>query len=108
MMMEYLGICMVVVVVGLVIAVLAKLVTAHILDEFERIRQKRAARGLEVFLKALEGSAKFTTRFVELLKEADGLERTAKAEGRSESLKKNSEECFDKTLDELKKELDKK
>lgn len=100
-MTQYLGICMVIVVTGLVIAVLAKLVTGNILEEFERVGQRRRQRKLEVFIKALEGSAKYIQEFVKNLKEVDILEKKAKENASDKEVSEAGWEAFKKTMNEM-------
>ena len=58
-MTAYLGICMVILVTGLVISILARLVTGGILDEFERIRQKRSEKRWDTAAKYIAGTIKY-------------------------------------------------
>lgn len=105
MMMSYLGACMVIIVTGLVVAVLSRLVTGGILDEIERVAQKRRQRKLETMCKIMESAAKYVTVYVDKLKETDILEKKAKENGVSQKeMNETSFECMSSTLDEMAKE----
>lgn len=103
-MTQYLGICMVVVVVGLVIAVLAKLVTGGILEEIDRIRWKRAQRKAALFVSTMTSSAEGITKFVNAVKE--GVELDEKYD--KEKTEKASKEAFTKLMKEMNEEINKR
>lgn len=71
---QYLGICMVVVVTGLVIAVLAKLVTGGILEEIDRYRTRRAKRWANIFLDSIKASIDYVPKMLNHVKEAAELD----------------------------------
>ena len=104
-MTQYLGICMVIIVVGLVLAVLAKLVTGNILDEFERIREKRMARKLKAFGTVLESSMKYTGKLLEYVKEATKMDEEAAKKGELDKARKNADEALKRTLRDMEYDL---
>ncbi len=109
MMMSYLGACMVIIVTGLVVAVLSRLVTGGILDEIERVAQKRRQRKLETMCRMMESAAKYVTVYVDKLKETDILEKKAKENGVSQKeINETGFECMSNTLEEMKKEMEAK
>ena len=67
-MTQYLGICMVIVVTGLVLAVVARLVTGGILEEIERIKKQRTARKLKAFTEVMTVLSKEITNNIDKLK----------------------------------------
>ena len=99
---EYLGICMVVVVIGIVIAVLSRLMTGNILDEIDRIKQRRFERRINYILKAIERSTDTMSKYIKYAKEAIELDKNTNKEvaqkAAKESLEKTINEEFEKTL----------
>ena len=104
-MTQYLGISMVIIVAGLVLAVLAKLVTGNILDEFERIRDKRMARRLKAFTTALESGIKYGGRVLEYGKEAMKMDKEAAEKGELDKAQKIVDEAFKRTLRDMEFDL---
>lgn len=98
-MTQYLGICMVVIVTGLVIAVLAHLVTSGILEEIERIKKRRYEHRMAVLATALKESTGMFKNFISYAKEAAEMDKKYGEEG-----KKYSDEAFKKAVDEYMKE----
>lgn len=103
-MTQYLGICMVVVVVGLVIAVLAKLVTGGILEEIDKIRWKRAQRTAALLVSIMANSAEGVTKFVNAVKEGIELDE----EYDKEKTEKASKEALTKLMKEMNEEMSKR
>jgi len=101
-MTQYLGISMVIVVTALCIAILAKLVTGNILDEFERIRSRRAKRRAEAFVAALKGGLEYGTKYMNYVKEAVELDKKYGAEGN-----KYASIAFKQTSNEMLNEFEK-
>jgi len=104
-MTQYLGISLVIIVAGLVLAVLAKLVTGNILDEFERIRMKRAARKAKILLTGLEGGTKYVGQMLEYLKEAAKMDKEYAERGELEKAQKFAKEAFKKTFRDMEFDL---
>lgn len=103
-MITYLGTCMVIIVSGLVIGVLARIVTSGILDEIERVAQKRQKRKLEIIGKAMEGAVKYMNVYVDKLKQVSVFEKNAKEKGMTnEEMSKEAVRCCKETLDEFEK-----
>ena len=98
-MTQYLGICMVVIVTGLVIAVLAHLVTSGILEEIERIKKKRYEHRMTVLAATLKDSIGMFKDFIGYAKEAAEMDKKYGEEG-----KKYSDEAFKKATDKYMKE----
>ena len=98
-MTQYLGICMVVIVTGLVIAVLAHLVTSGILEEIERIKKKRYEHRMTVLAATLKESTGMFKDFISYAKEAAEMDKKYGEEG-----KKYSDEAFKKATDKYMKE----
>lgn len=67
-MTQYLGICLVVLVIGLVLAVLARLMTGGILEEIEKIRQKRFERRLKMFMAGLDSVTRAMKKYLVTIK----------------------------------------
>ena len=67
-MTQYLGICMVIIVTGLVLAVVARLITGGVLEEIERIKKQRTARKLKAFTEVMTVLSKEITNNMDKLK----------------------------------------
>ena len=104
-MTQYLGISMVIIVAGLVLAVLAKLVTGNILDEFERIRMKRAARRAKILLTGFEEGSKYVGKMLEYLKEAAKMDKEYAERGELEKAQKMAKEVCKRTLRDMEFDL---
>ena len=94
-MTQYLGICMVVIVTGLVIAVLAHLVTSGILEEIERIKKKRYEHRMTVLVAALKESTGLMKEYIGYVKEAMEIDKKYGKEAA-----KYTEEAAKSTVDE--------
>lgn len=103
-MTQYLGICMVVVVVGIVLAVLARLVTGGILDEIERIKKRRFDARCKSIAEAIVGSSKYVDKYVSNIKYTLEMDR----ELGKEKSKEIADKAFKKTMDEMKDDFIKK
>ena len=90
-MQQYLGICLVILVTGLVIAVLARLVTGGILDEIEKIRMRRSERKMKQLSIILEELSKYATKCMQDFREMAEKDRKSKNE-RYEKFKKEFEQ----------------
>lgn len=96
---QYLGISMVVIVVGIVLAVLARLVTGGILDEIERIRNQRFTRRCKTIGNLIKDSSMYIEKYINNAKEAIKMDEKLGAEGQ-----KYAKEAWDKTADEMLKD----
>ena len=94
-MTQYLGICMVVIVAGLVIAVLAHLVTSGILEEIERIKKKRYEHRMSVLVTALKESTGLMKEYIGYVKEGMEIDKEY-----GKDAAKYAEEAGKKTVDE--------
>ena len=95
-MTQYLGTCMVILVAGLVIAILARLVTGGILDEIERIKKRRFEARMESLQKLIKASAKYIEKYMKNVHEAIELDKKYGRDGQ-----KMANEAFSKTMDEM-------
>lgn len=100
---DYLGISMVIIVAGLVIAVLARLVTGGILDEIERIRKNRSVRNAKIAQELMKDAVIYFSKFNEELKKTDMMEKQAIKNGATiEEMEKTGFECAKKIFEDLK------
>lgn len=100
-MTQYLGICMVVLVSALCIAVLARLVTGGILEEIEKIRDKRRQRRVKLLVDAIKDTVPYVERYVKSAKEAMKMDKELGEKGA-----KYAGKAFDSTIDEMLKDND--
>ena len=96
---QYLGISMVVIVVGIVLAVLARLVTGGILDEIERIRNLRFTRRCKTIGNLIKDSSTYIEKYINNAKEAIKMYEQLGSKGQ-----KYAKEAWDKTADEMLKD----
>ena len=105
-MTEYLGISMCVAVTGLVIAVLARLVTGGILDEIERIRHARFERRIKLLVGAFKDAEKWVNRYMSNLREAAEMDEKYRQKGEIDVASKMAKDNFKKTMEEWKTDHD--
>ena len=95
-MTQYLGTCMVIVVTGLVVAILARLITGGILDEIERIKKRRFEARMTTLQKVIKESSKYIEKYMKNVKEAIELDKKYGRDGQ-----KMANEAFSKTMNEM-------
>lgn len=100
-MTQYLGTCMVIVVAGLVLAILARLITGGILDEIERIKKRRFEARMTTLQKVIKESSKYIEKYMKNAKEAIELDKKYGSSGQ-----KYASEALNKTFDEMADDYD--
>lgn len=98
---QYLGISMVVLVIGLVLSILARLVTGGILDEIERVKAKRFDNRCRSIGKMIKECSEYTGKYIQYAKEAVKMDKELGSDGA-----KYAKEAFVKAKEEFKKEQD--
>lgn len=100
-MTQYLGTCMVIIVAGLVLAILARLITGGILDEIERIKKRRFEARMATLQKVIKESSKYIEKYMKNVKEAIELDKKYGSSGQ-----KYASEALNKTFDEMADDFD--
>ena len=100
----YLGICMVVVVTGIVLGVLARLITGGILDEIERVKKQKFDNRCMSIAKMIKSSSKYIEDYMKNVKQAVEYDKEfGKYGSRGTEIAK---EAFEKTAKEMKSDFD--
>jgi len=96
-MTQYLGICMVIVVIGIVLAVLARLMTSGILEEIERIKKRRFESRCKVIAECIMKSSEYVEKYMKNVKEGIEMDKNL---GKEEA-QKRAADGFKKTINEI-------
>ena len=103
-MTQYLGISLVVVVIGIVLAVLARLMTGGILDEIERIKKRRFDSRCESIAKMIRSSSQYLDDYLKNVKQAVEYDKEFEKYGSRGT--KMAKEAFMKTAERMKDDYD--
>lgn len=93
---QYLGICMVIVVTGIVLGVLARLITGGILDEIERVKKRRFDSRCNSLGRLIKECSKYIDSYIKNAKEAIKMDEKYGRDGA-----KAANEAFEKTMKEM-------
>lgn len=98
---QYLGICMVIVVTGIVLGVLARLITGGILDEIERVKKRKFDNRCKSIGNLIKGCSKYIDKYINNCKTAIELDKKYGREGQ-----KYADKAFKETWEEMKNDFE--